>query len=245
MESNLLRSEVENDPYILTRHDFIHEISAGDSEWRSTQVDRVISSFEEAKKVMRAQAIHEIHKYLKSGRWIRDVLTASRHPAYKLIKGHSGSNRDGPTLYYPYFFVIQAIFEPSDAFRTICQDMSRYWGLEVDIYEPFYPRLQDTEREMELIMGKQPGPRRQVEPPSQNHYSPAVFTPNQDVDSEVEEPQGSIQVAPDAAHASYPVPASAADTLRGYDKEVASIRNEFEQRLVKLQAQIQQDATEP
>ncbi|PNP61141.1 hypothetical protein FNYG_14229 [Fusarium nygamai] len=234
-----------NDEYNLTRRDFFHEISSGDSQWRSTQVNRVLSSFEEAKKIMSTQAIQLIHEYLKSGKWIHDGLTASRHPAYKVMKGHSGGNGGRRLLYYPYFFVIQAIFPSTDALGIVCEDIGRHWGVRISIHEPFYPRLQDSEKEMDLIMGKNASSWGQVERPSQSQYSLALFTPTQDGDPEMEDQKDSIQVAADTALTSQPVPTSAPDTLRNYDEELASIRSEFEQRLDKFQAQIQQDGAEP
>ncbi|KAG9502308.1 hypothetical protein J7337_005135 [Fusarium musae] len=220
----------------LDQHYFSYEISKGDRDWRSSQVDSVLSSFEEAKKVMSAQAIQEIHKYLISGRWIHDAPSASRHPAYKHIKGQSsGPNRGVPRLYYPYFFVLHAIFPPSESLRIVCEEVGRHWGLQVDLYKPFYPRLQDTEREMELIMGKNPHPRGQVERPSQSQYSSAAFTLTHDGNSEMEDQKDSIQVAVDTARTFQPVPTSTHDTLRDYDEELASIRSDFEQRLAKFQ----------
>ncbi|KAF4436337.1 hypothetical protein FACUT_6501 [Fusarium acutatum] len=241
---------VTSDEYNLSRNYFSREISTGNSQWRSSQVDSALSSFEEAKKVISAQAIHEIHKYLKSGRWIHDALTASRHPAYKTMKGHSGGNSKGvPLFYYPYFFVLQAIFPPSDPLSIVCEDIGRHWGLRVSVYEPFYPRLQDSEKEMVLTMGKSPRPQRQVEHPSQSQYSPALFTPTQDGNPEMEDQKDSIQVATDTARTSLPVPTSASDTLRNYDQELASVRasiqSDIEQRFAKFRAQIQQDAAEP
>ncbi|KAF5544442.1 hypothetical protein FMEXI_6555 [Fusarium mexicanum] len=242
MENNDSRP-ASRDEYNLNRDYFPYEISAGDPDLRSSQVDSVLSSFEEAKKVMSAQAIHEIHRYLKAGRWIHDAPSTSRHPAYKHIKGQSsGPNRGVPRFYYPYFFVLHAIFPPSESLRTVCEDMGRYWGLRVSVYEPFYPRLQDSEREMDLIMGKGPHARRQVVRPPQSQYSPAVFTPTQDGSLEIEDQKDSIQVATDTVRTSQPVPTSASDTLRNYDEELASIRSNFEQRLAKFQAQMQQDA---
>ncbi|KAF5577761.1 hypothetical protein FPCIR_11919 [Fusarium pseudocircinatum] len=239
-----------SDPYSLNRNYFSCEISKGNSQWRSSQVDSVLSSFEEAKKVMSARAIHEIHTYLISGRWIHDALTASRHPAYKTMRGHSGGNSKGvPLLYYPYFFVLQAIFPPSDTLGIICEDLSRHWGVRVSVYERFYPRLQDSEREMVLMTGKVPCPQRQVERPSQSQYTPALFTPAQDGNPEMEDQKDSIQVATDTARTSLPVAASASNTLPNYDEELASIRasieSDVEQRFAKFRAQIQQDTAEP
>ncbi|KAF5561159.1 hypothetical protein FPHYL_6347 [Fusarium phyllophilum] len=220
-------SPAASDEYNLNHGDFSREITTGHSQWRSSQVDSVLASFEEAKKVMSAQAIHEIHNYLKSGRWIHDALTASRHPAYKTMKGHSGGNSKGKLLfYYPYFFVLQAIFPPSDPLSIVCEDMSRYWGLRVNVHDPFYPRLQDSKREMDLIMGKIPHLRTQVERPSLNQSSNTVFTPTHDGNSEMEDQEGSIQVVTDIARASQPVPTSASDTLRNYDEELANFRSE-------------------
>ncbi|KAF5564923.1 hypothetical protein FNAPI_1891 [Fusarium napiforme] len=249
MESND-SGPAASDPYYLDRNYFSREISKGNSQWRSSQVDSVLSSFGEAKKAMSAQAIHEIHKYLISGRWIHDALTAIRHPAYKTLRGHSGGTSKGASLlYYPYFFVLQAIFPPSDALRIVCEEISRHWGLRVSVYEPFYPRLQDSEREMALMMGKIPCPERQVERPSQSQYTPALFTPTQDGNTEMEDQKDSIQVATDTARTSLPVAASAPNTLPNYDEELASIRasiqSDVEQRFAEFRAQIRQDTAEP
>ncbi|KAF5693069.1 hypothetical protein FDENT_2329 [Fusarium denticulatum] len=242
-------SPAASDEYNLNRNHFSREISTGNSQWRSSQVDSVLSSFEDAKKVMSAQAIHEIHNYLKTGRWIHDALTASRHPAYKSMKGHSGGHRGAPLLYYPYFFILRAIFPPSDSLASLCEDVSRYWGLRVNVRDPFYPRLQDSEKEMDLIMGKVSHPQTQVERPSQSRYSPALFTPTHGDNSEMEDQKDSVQVATDTAPIPLPVHTSASDTLRNYDEELASVRasieSDVEQRFAKLRAQIQQDTAEP
>ncbi|RKL23195.1 hypothetical protein BFJ68_g1399 [Fusarium oxysporum] len=118
--------------YTLTAAQFAGQVNqrGGNVAVRRAQVDCVLASFEEAKKYMSKDGIEEVHKYLRTGEWVRDQTNAGSHPAYKRFVGSGGYKK---TLYYPQFFVIQAIYTLND--------------------KPFYPRLADPDQERLLIMG--------------------------------------------------------------------------------------------
>ncbi|KAF5978948.1 hypothetical protein FBULB1_5976 [Fusarium bulbicola] len=243
MDNNNSHSTAD-DPYNLTESDFSEQISGKHAGWRTIQVKRVLTSFEEAKMVMSTQAIREIHEYLKSGMWIRDDHRPSKHITYNAIKRKSRGS--GGSMYYPFFFVFQAIFPSTKPLRVICDDVGRHWDARVSKDEPFYPRLDDSKKELDLIKGKDPDPPRQDEHPSQSQDTPAVFTPTHGGKSEMEDQNDGIQVATGTAcTTSQPVPISASDPLRNYDEEQANFRSEPERRFAEVQAQMQQDAIEP
>ncbi|KAF5614220.1 uncharacterized protein FSUBG_100 [Fusarium subglutinans] len=176
--------------------------------------------------------------------WIRDSRPPSNHVTYHAIKQKSSGS--GGSMYYPYFFVFQAIFPSSKALGGICGDVGRHWDAQVSKDKPFYPHLDNSEIELHLIKGKDPASLRQDEHPSQSQDTPAVFTPTHGGKSEVEDQNDGIQVATGTAcTTSQPVPISASDPLRNYDEEQANFRSEPERRFAEVQAQMQQDAIEP
>ncbi|KAM0078983.1 hypothetical protein ACKRZS_008852 [Fusarium odoratissimum] len=122
---------------------------------RRAQVVRVLASFEEAKKYMSKDGIEEVHKYLRTGQWVRDHTNAGSHPAYKRFVGSGGYKR---TLYYPQFFVIQAIYtlngrQIGNAVERMYEELSGHWGKFIPSDKPFYPRLADPDKECRFIMG--------------------------------------------------------------------------------------------
>ncbi|KAF4956667.1 hypothetical protein FGADI_3656 [Fusarium gaditjirri] len=77
--------------------------------------------------------------------------------------GKGTYNRGIPTLYYPEFFVIQAVFplDPSKkdihkAVQQLYEEVSRHWATKVTPGIPFFPHLEDSDRELRLILGNQP-----------------------------------------------------------------------------------------
>ncbi|KAF5561156.1 hypothetical protein FPHYL_6344 [Fusarium phyllophilum] len=133
--------------YILTAAQFEREVTqhGGDIAWRRAQVDRVLASFEEAKSHM-----------LRDGH----CTNVGQHPVYKRFVGTDGHGLK--SLYYPHFFVIQAVFvlngrETGTAIERMYQELSGHWGTAITPDEPFYPRLADSERERRLILGNNQG----------------------------------------------------------------------------------------
>ncbi|KAG7413703.1 hypothetical protein Forpe1208_v007115 [Fusarium oxysporum f. sp. rapae] len=147
-------------PYVFP----VKEGQCDDLERREEQIMRVRAAFEEAKTKMSQQAIRELCKYLEKGTWIHHSERASNHPAYRRFMGKGSSyNRGVPTLYYPEFFVIQAIFplDPSKkdihkAVQQLYEEVSSHWGTKVTPGIPSFPRLEDSDRELRLILGNQP-----------------------------------------------------------------------------------------
>jgi hypothetical protein len=144
--------------YVLTAAQFERQITqhGGDIAWRRTQVDRVLTSFEEAKGYMSRDGVGELHKYLESGKWIQHCTNVGQHPVYKRFAGTDGNGLK--SLYYPHFFVIQAVFvlngkETGNAIERMYRELSRHWLMDISPDEPFYPRLADPERECQLILG--------------------------------------------------------------------------------------------
>ncbi|KAF4436336.1 hypothetical protein FACUT_6500 [Fusarium acutatum] len=109
---------------------------------------------------MSRQAIAEIYECLGQGEWIHDAKLASCHPAYARFMG---KGRFDKSLYYPQFFVIQAIFVPDPKGRGILEsvvnlyaEVSKHWGMQATPGVPFFPRLDDSERELRLLLGNHP-----------------------------------------------------------------------------------------
>ncbi|EXL57996.1 hypothetical protein FOCG_04978 [Fusarium oxysporum f. sp. radicis-lycopersici 26381] len=143
--------------YTLTAAQFAGQVNqrGGNVAVRRAQVDCVLVSFEEAKKYMSKDGIEEVHKYLRTGEWVRDQTNAGSHPAYKRFVGSGGYKK---TLHYPKFFVIQAIYtlngrQIGDAVERMYEELSGHWGKFIPSDKPFYPRLADPDQERLLIMG--------------------------------------------------------------------------------------------
>ncbi|KAL9568696.1 hypothetical protein ACKAV7_007126, partial [Fusarium commune] len=127
--------------------------------WRRTQVYMVLRSFAKAKEVMSDRAINELCEYLKRGTWNSTARNASGNPCYKHFKGTSPCPSPFAGPYYPYFFVIQALFPLGEALKGMYRDMSDLWEMDLDPTRPFFPRLADSYREFSLIMGQKPSPQ--------------------------------------------------------------------------------------
>ncbi|KAH6969165.1 hypothetical protein DER45DRAFT_532806 [Fusarium avenaceum] len=148
--------------HTLTPYYFEKEINMGDTHWRRTQVARVLESFEAAKRVMSRQGIHQVCRFLEAGRWISERSKISDNIAYRALK-QQGGYEGHPSFYYPRFFVVQAIYGSSNTpipgcFIKYCLDMSHHWGIQINPSEPFYPRLEDSEKELALMKGVYPEP---------------------------------------------------------------------------------------
>ncbi|PNP61143.1 hypothetical protein FNYG_14231 [Fusarium nygamai] len=146
----------------LTAAQFDREVTqnGGDVAWRQAQVKRVLASLDEAEREMSKAGVEEVKKYLKTGKWISHCHLASSHTAYRRFMGKSDFES---TLYYPHFFVIQAIYVLGggpihDAIRGMYREMSGHWGMFITPDKPFYPRLGDSEKERRLIFGNIQGP---------------------------------------------------------------------------------------
>ncbi|KAF5577763.1 hypothetical protein FPCIR_11921 [Fusarium pseudocircinatum] len=148
--------------YVLTAAQFAGQVNqpGGDPVQRQAQVNRVLLSYDRAMKEMCEEGIQELHRYLESGKWVQSSQNASGHTAYRKFMGKSGY---APTLYYPHFFVIQAIYIEGggpvhDAIFNMYQTNSGHWGMTITPDKPFYPRLADSQRERRLILGNIRGP---------------------------------------------------------------------------------------
>ncbi|KAF4436335.1 hypothetical protein FACUT_6499 [Fusarium acutatum] len=148
--------------YILIAAQFAGQVNQprGDAVQRQAQVERVLLSFEQAKKHMSQEGIREVYQYLKSGQWIQNCRLASSHTTYRRFMGKSSFKS---TLYYPHFFVVQAIYVLGggpihDAIRGMYQELSEHWGMAITPDKPFYPRLADSEKKRRLILGNNQGP---------------------------------------------------------------------------------------
>ncbi|RKL06572.1 hypothetical protein BFJ71_g2514 [Fusarium oxysporum] len=144
---NMFRAKWENDSNDRKRR------------WRRTQVYMALRSFAKAKEVMSDRAINELCEYLKRGTWNSTARNASGHPCYKHFKGTSPCPSPFAGPYYPYFFIIQALFPLGEAVKGMYRDLSDLWEMDLDPTRPFYPRLADSEREFSLIMGQKPSPQ--------------------------------------------------------------------------------------
>ncbi|KAH7244378.1 uncharacterized protein BKA55DRAFT_692184 [Fusarium redolens] len=112
---------------------------------------------------MSQQAIAQLYDYLRKGTWIHHGERASTHTAYRHFMGKGSYNKGIPSLYYPEFFAIQAIFpqDPNDkdmhkAVQQLYETVSSHWSIKATPGIPFFPRLEDSERELRLILGNHP-----------------------------------------------------------------------------------------
>jgi hypothetical protein len=151
--------------HTLTRSQFQTKTPMGNTPWRNVQVTRVLMSFEAAKRVMSQEGIHQVFEFLKTDRWISERPNISSHIAYRALKNER-SYKKHPRFHYPRFFIIQALYGSTnlpipDCFIKLCLDMSHHWGIRIDPRKPFYPRLEDSEKELALMRGVYPEPLEQ------------------------------------------------------------------------------------
>ncbi|CEI66573.1 unnamed protein product [Fusarium venenatum] len=78
-----------------------------------SHVERVLPMYEQAKSCMSRQSVHELYLYLKTSRWISVADRPSSHQAYKYFRGLSSNRPNQPLRYYPYYFIMQALFPNS------------------------------------------------------------------------------------------------------------------------------------
>lgn len=123
------------------------------------QIEKVLSSYEKAQAAMSRQGIHLLYSCLETIKRIEcPGSDASSHIAYRLFRGQwtYGARKGLPRLWYPFFFVVQALFPESQAVRSMYLDMERIWGVRLNSREPFYPRLNNPKLERMLILGCSP-----------------------------------------------------------------------------------------
>ncbi|KAF5636994.1 uncharacterized protein FTJAE_5827 [Fusarium tjaetaba] len=184
---------------------------------------------------MSPRAIKFLFGYLETGSWIDDATIPSRHPAYKSLMG---PRKRVHRHYYPWFFVIQAIYPSTTGVRRLCESFSAFWGLRINPTTAFYPCLQDSKREYALIKGVKP---RKVAPhatsvPAQ-HFGGAPTE-----SSAVPAQQSSNQQTAATTAAAQPDTPSSSNPLNNYEEQLTSIRGDFERRLSEFQNQLHKDA---
>ncbi|KAJ4133756.1 hypothetical protein NW768_005344 [Fusarium equiseti] len=180
---------------------------------------------------MSRQGIHELCSFLKTAKWISPATSVGQHNAYRRVVGVGKFLRGGPYPYYPYFFVVQAIFEEGgEAFQKMYFTMEQHWGVRLDPKKPFYPHLDNAERERVLFMGR-PDPENRI-PPVLKHSSrqsssnSQIIAVNDDSSSfdDQESTNDSSNTTPDK-----------------YQQELINIQNEFGKRLSEVQSQIEEE----
>ncbi|KAF5693068.1 hypothetical protein FDENT_2328 [Fusarium denticulatum] len=213
---------------------------------REDQKAKVRAAFEQAKKVMSQQAIAELFDYLQRGEWIHSAERASSHTAYRNFMGRNG--RGGPTLYYPQFFVTQAIF-PQDrddpdihvAVRKLYETVSTHWDMKATPGVPFFPHLQDSDRELRLLVGNHPIR-------SKTAFSQARGSPRPEVqESGFQNTQDSIIVSPSAPSTSSNNARPAPNLPSSISPYVADINMKFlekEQRITDLERKLKEKEQE-
>lgn len=222
--------------HTLTPYHFEKETTMGDTHWRRTQVVRVLESFEAAKRVMSRQGIHQVCRFLEAGRWISERSNISDNVAYRALKQQRGYERY-PSFYYPRFFVVQAIFGSTNfpipgCFIKYCLDMSHHWGIQVNPSKPFYPRLEDSEKELVLMRGvypEQPKPRPLQDPYAQSASIPVVGSYDDG------EQSCSIQETCGTTGIIKPEPVNDDNLLHRAENHNFSTNHAFERRLSQLQ----------
>ncbi|KLO98598.1 uncharacterized protein FFB20_10714 [Fusarium fujikuroi] len=113
-------------------------------------------AFEKVKPRMCGQAAKLTIEAMEEHREYRDRTGPSSHPFYARIKG-KGQIDDPERYYYPYLLVIQTIWPESYHVQAIGKAFSRYWGVP-DLWRgpENYPKIHDIDREMRLVMGREP-----------------------------------------------------------------------------------------
>ncbi|KAM0550809.1 hypothetical protein ACHAPJ_008672 [Fusarium lateritium] len=217
------------DEYRFSMEDFEGEIRKRHPTWRREQVRKVLSSFEEAKSVMSLQAIREIYSYLSTGKWISDVSCAGNHPAYKHLRDQKTHDFGQERLYYPYFFVIQAIYPNSEGVEKVAEELSQHWGIFFDWSEPWYPRLDDPVREHALIMGGPEDHENTLDSSSTSDAESSVSCIDVSRDPKREEAQPEPQNQPNSADSGNPILAA--------HTQLASIRDYVEQRITEEESE--------
>ncbi|KAF5577762.1 hypothetical protein FPCIR_11920 [Fusarium pseudocircinatum] len=204
---------------------------------REDQKAKVRAAFEQAKKVMSQQAIAELFDYLQRGEWIHTAERASSHTAYRNFMGRNGRDRDDPDIHV--------------AVRNLYETASRHWGMKATPGVPFFPRLQDSDRELRLLVGNHPIRSKTV---GRSDPSPFLTTPLASRPSprpEVQESgfqntQDSIIVSPSAPSTSSNS-ARPAPNLPSISPYVADINMKFlekEQRITDLERKLKEKEQE-
>ncbi|KAF9772579.1 hypothetical protein IL306_009708 [Fusarium sp. DS 682] len=236
-----------NADYRLESERFSVMVSCGKKEWRETQVQRVLSSFRTARTIMSRQAIKVLYGYLVKGEWIHDATIPCHHPAYKHLTGYG---RIQISYYYPFFFVLQAIYPITTGIRDLCRRFQDYWGIDIHPTRAFYPRLQDSERELALIKGRKAAYKPASKVPRKkftaSHASSTVTTQSV-VDtaqvSKVTIQESNNEQASTTTNTAQPETPSNSNALNNYEEQLTSIRGDFERRLSEFQNQLHKDAT--
>ncbi|KAF5724388.1 hypothetical protein FMUND_844 [Fusarium mundagurra] len=201
-------------------------------KWRRTQAYMVLRSFAKAKQVMSDRAINELCEYLKRGSWNSTAGNASTHPCYKHFKSTSPCPSPFAGQYYPYFFVIQALFPLGEALKGMYRDMSDLWGMDIDPTRPFYPRLADSDREFSLIMG--------VKPPTPAHIPGSVplLAADQPQSPKVKAEQDSGEDDHALERKAQPEKSSSNNPPDNNGERLASMRSDIKQEPSEVQAQL-------
>ncbi|KAF5634601.1 modin [Fusarium sp. NRRL 52700] len=120
------------------------------------EYDGLVEAYEKVKPRMCGQAAVKTMEAIALNRRYHNHESPSRHIFYTKIKG-KGRIDDPEFYYYPYLFVLQALWPYSEHVQTIAKAFARYWGVP-DMWRgpEYYPMLYDREREMEIFMGKKP-----------------------------------------------------------------------------------------
>lgn len=225
LDINMFRAKWENDSNNRKRR------------WRRTQVYMVLRSFAKAKEVMSDRAINELCEYLKRSTWNSTARNASRHPCYKHFKGTSPCPSPFAGPYYPYFFIIQALFPLGEAVKGMYRDLSDLWEMDLDPTRPFYPRLADSEREFSLIMGQKPSP--QVPGPGPVTMSSA----DQPQSPKVKAEQNSGEDNHTLKRKARPEMFSNNNSPDSDGEQLISVRSDIKQETSEFQTQLHKDTT--
>ncbi|KAJ0154041.1 Major facilitator-type transporter ecdD [Fusarium oxysporum f. sp. albedinis] len=225
LDINMFRAKWENDSNDRKRR------------WRRTQVYMVPRSFAKAKEVMSDRAINELCEYLKRGTWNSTARNASGHPCYKHFKGTSPCPSPFAGPYYPYFFIIQALFPLGEAVKGMYRDLSDLWEMDLDPTRPFYPRLADSEREFSLIMGQKPSP--QVPGPGPVTMSSA----DQPQSPKVKAEQDSGEDNHTLKRKAQPEMLSNNNSPDNDREQLTSVRSDIKQETSEFQTQLHKDTT--
>ncbi|KAJ3526449.1 hypothetical protein NM208_g11183 [Fusarium decemcellulare] len=122
-------------------------------QMRHESACNIVAAFDEVKTIMGPRCVQELYNYLKSGKWIPDKDSAYWHRSYFRLTGKGGLCSRDDWLYYPDFFILQAMYPDESVTHQLRKDLSQHWHIEPQSKEPFFPKLDNPELEYDLFLG--------------------------------------------------------------------------------------------
>ncbi|KAI8718009.1 hypothetical protein NCS52_00878500 [Fusarium sp. LHS14.1] len=124
-------------------------------QWRRECVKKVLKAYGKIKSSMSPSTRQELYTYIRRGEWIRSARSPSNYALYRSLKGQIPTRGHG-RLYYPHLFVCHAIWGPEDWVVRLLYEFSAHWGVLFNMDKLTYPKIDDSNKEYLLFLGKTP-----------------------------------------------------------------------------------------